>query len=309
MRILVTGGAGFIGSHIQDRYVALGHEVAVLDDFSTGKRNYLNPKATLVEGSITDEALVRGLFEKGKFDLVNHHAAQINVRYSFDDPIRDCRINVLGTLNILKSVIDFHVPKIIFASTGGAIYGDPDDLPADEETPPRPGSPYAIGKLTCENYIRNLAGLHGFRYTIFRYANVYGPRQMAKGEAGVVAIYIEKLLAGKPPVIFGSGKHTRDYVFVEDVAEASVLALTKGDGGTFNIGCGVQTDVHEIYNVVSKAFGDKALAYESAPEVPEVENISLDCSLARRELGWEPSVDLEEGVRRTVRSFGVDVAE
>lgn len=199
--------------------------------------------------------------------------------------------------------------KIIFASTGGAIYGDPDELPADEDTPLKPGSPYAIGKLTCENYIRNLAGLHGYKYTIFRYANVYGPRQIAKGEAGVVAIYTEKLLAGKPPVIFGTGKHTRDYVFIDDVVHANVLAMTKGDGGTFNIGCGCQTDVHEIYNAVSKAFGEKSLPYESAPAVPEVEHISLDCAMAKRELGWEPSVDIEEGIRRTVRSFGVDVAE
>ncbi|HDS30563.1 MAG TPA: NAD-dependent epimerase/dehydratase family protein, partial [Firmicutes bacterium] len=172
MRILITGGAGFIGSHIQDRYIALGHEVTVLDDFSTGKKEYLNPGAKLIEGSVVDSRVVSDIFREDRFDLVNHHAAQINVRYSFDDPVRDCSVNVIGTLTLLKAMIDFGVPKIIFASTGGAIYGDPKILPAPENTPLMPGSPYAISKMTCENYIRNLAELHGFRYTIFRYANV-----------------------------------------------------------------------------------------------------------------------------------------
>jgi UDP-glucose 4-epimerase len=310
MKVLITGGAGFIGSNIQDRYITLGHDVTVLDDFSTGKKNYLNPATKLVEGSVIDEAFVRNVFETGKFDLVNHHAAQINVRYSFNDPIRDCRVNVLGTLNILKSVIEFGVGKIIFASTGGAIYGDPDELPADEETPPQPGSPYAISKLTCENYIRNLSELNEIRFTILRYANVYGPRQIAKGEAGVVAIYTEKLLAGIPPVIFGTGKNTRDYVFVGDVVEANVLAMAAAaDGGTFNIGCGCETNVHEVYAAVAKAFGDKALPAETAPEVPEVKRISLDNALARRILGWEPKVEFTDGVKITVRSFGVDVPD
>jgi UDP-glucose 4-epimerase len=309
MRVLITGGAGFIGSHIQDRFLELGNDVTVLDDFSTGKREYLNPKAKLVEGSICDEKLLHDLFQNGRFDLVDHHAAQINIRYSFDDPVRDCKTNIIGTLNLLKAMIDFKVGKIIFASTGGAIYGDPDDLPADEETPPRPGSPYSISKLACESYIRNLSNLHGFRYTVLRYANVYGPRQIAEGEAGVVAIYTERMLTGKNPVIFGTGTHTRDYVFVDDVVEANVKAIEKGDGGTFNIGCGVETSVHEVYDAVAKAFGDRALPAESAPAVPEVEHISLDCALARRELGWEPSVEFEEGVRRTVGSFGVKAPE
>ena len=309
MRVLITGGAGFIGSHIQDRFLELGHDVTVLDDFSTGKRDYLNPKAKLVEGSICDEKLLHDLFQGGRFDLVDHHAAQINIRYSFDDPVRDCRVNVIGTLNLLKAMIDFKVGKIIFASTGGAIYGDPDDLPADEETPPQPGSPYSISKLACESYIRNLGNLHGFRYTVFRYANVYGPRQIAKGEAGVVAIFTERIMAGRNPVIFGTGSHTRDYVFIDDVVEANVKAMEKGDRGTFNIGCGVETSVHEVYDAVAKAFGDRALPAESAPAVPEVEHISLDCALARRELGWEPSVEFEEGVRRTVQSYGVKVPD
>lgn len=309
MKILVTGGAGFIGSHIQDRYLALGHEVSVLDNFSTGKREYLNPNARLLEGDISDQDFVNWVFETGQYDLVNHHAAQINIRYSFDDPVRDCRVNVIGTLNIIKAMIDFKVPKIIFASTGGAIYGDPDVLPADEETPLQPGSPYAISKLACENYIRNLSALHGFEYTIFRYANVYGPRQIAKGEAGVVAIFTERLLAGLPPLIFGTGEHTRDYVFVEDVIKANVLAMTKGNGGTFNIGCGVQTNVHEIYNAVSRAFGNRALPAEFGPAVPEVRHISLDCTNARKILGWEPEVELMEGIKRTVRSYGIPVED
>lgn len=308
MRILITGGAGFIGSSIQDKYLELGHEVTIIDNFSTGRREYVNPNANLIEGDITDEKLVRDVFEKGNFDLVNHHAAQINIRYSFDDPINDCRVNVIGTLHLLKAMIDYKAPKIIFASTGGAIYGDPEIIPADESTPAMPGSPYAISKLTCENYIRNLGELYDLKYTIFRYANVYGPRQIAKGEAGVVAIYTERLLEGKPPVIFGTGDHTRDYVFVDDVVNANVLALEKGDGHIFNIGRGVETNVHEVYNAVSKAFGDRALDAQFSDPVPEVARISLDATRARNELGWEPTVDFESGVQKSVKSFGVDVA-
>jgi UDP-glucose 4-epimerase len=308
MHILITGGAGFIGSHIQDEYLARGHSVTVLDNFATGKREYLNADATLVEGDVTDEALVRDLFKREKFDLVNHHAAQINVRYSFDDPVHDCQVNVIGTLHLLKAMIDFSVPKIIFASTGGAIYGDPRILPANEDTPLLPGSPYAIGKLTCESYIRNLSELYGIRYTILRYANVYGPRQVAQGEAGVIAMFTESILEGKPPVIFGTGMHTRDYVYISDVVEANVLSIDKGDGGVYNIGRGIETSVHEVYEAVSNAFGERALAAEFGEEFPEVERIALDSSRASEELGWEPRVDFATGVRETVKSYSVNAS-
>ncbi len=303
MRVLITGGAGFIGSHIQDRYIELGHEVTILDDFSTGRPEYVNPEATLIEGDITEERVVLEAFQRGRFDLVNHHAAQINLRRSFEDPVRDCLINVIGTLNLLKAMIDFKVPKIVFASTGGAIYGSPTNLPVDESSPLDPESPYAISKLTCENYIRNLADLYGFNYTILRYSNVYGPRQIAKGEAGVVAIFTERLLEGKPPVIFGTGDHTRDYVFVDDVVEANVLVLDGDESGIYNIGRGVETSVHEVYEAVSKAFGDRALPAENAPDVPEVERIALDCAKAKEVLGWEPKTDFETGVLETVKSY------
>jgi UDP-glucose 4-epimerase len=308
MKVLVTGGAGFIGSNIQDRLIDLGHDVTVLDNLSTGKKSYLNPKANFIEGDITDEKLVKDVFANGSFDLVDHHAAQINIRYSFEDPVRDCRVNILGTLNLLRGIIDNKVRKIIFASTGGAIYGDPEELPVDEDTKPQPGSPYAISKLACENYIRTLGNIYGFEYTVLRYANVYGPRQIAKGEAGVIAIFTERLLQGMPPRIFGNGEHTRDYVFVEDVVEANVLAMSKGNGGTYNIGCGCETNVKEVYDAVSNAFADKALQAEWVAEVPEVGRISLDASLARAELGWEPKVEFADGVKMTVRSFGVDVS-
>jgi len=308
MKILVTGGAGFIGSHIQDKYLEQGFDVTVLDNFSTGKRDYVNPKSTLIEGDITDENFVRRVISEGSFDLVNHHAAQINVRYSFDDPVLDCSVNVIGTLHLLKAMIDFKVPKIIFASTGGAIYGSPQNLPVDETAPPNPESPYAISKLTCENYIKNLAELYGLNYTILRYANVYGPRQIAKGEAGVVAIYTERLLEGKPPVIFGTGNNTRDYVFVSDVVDANLRAIDRGNGGTFNIGRSVETNVHEVYKAVSAAFGDRAMKAELGPAVPEVERIALDYTHAGKELGWNPEVDFINGVHQTVKSFGVDVA-
>jgi len=303
MKVLITGGAGFIGSHIQDKYIALGHDVTVVDNLATGKREYLNPSAKFVEGDITDYPLISGLFKSGGFDLVNHHAAQINVRSSFDDPVHDCHVNVIGTLNVLKCVTEFDVPKIIFASTGGAIYGSPTKIPVDESVPTNPESPYAVSKQACENYIRNLSRLYGFKYVILRYANVYGPRQIAKGEVGVVAIFTEHLLAGKAPTIFGSGEHTRDYVYIDDVAAANVAAFDKGDGGVFNIGTGVETDVHEVFRSVSDAFGDMAIEADFGPEVPEVERIALDASHAKRELGWVPTVGFDEGIRRTVASY------
>ncbi len=305
MRILITGGAGFIGSHIQDKYIELGHDVSVMDNFSTGKREYLNPAATLLEGDITDEEFVKASFEAGNFDVVNHHAAQINVRASFEDPVNDCNVNVIGTLKILKAIIDHQVSKIIFSSTGGAIYGSPENLPVEETTPADPESPYAISKLTCENYIKNLSTLNNFDYTIFRYANIYGPRQIAKGEAGVVAIFTEKMLAGVSPVIFGSGDNTRDYVFVDDVVNANVIALEKGSGGIFNIGTSVETNVHQVFDAVSSAFGEKALECRFGDEVPEVGRIALDYRLVKGELGWEPSMGFDEGVGVTVKSFGV----
>lgn len=303
MKVLITGGAGFIGSHIQDRYIKLGHDVTIIDDFSTGRPEYVNPDARLIKDTITDEVTMRELFSKGNFDLVNHHAAQINIRYSFDDPVRDCRINVLGTLNVIKAMTVFKVPKIIFASTGGAIYGSPEKLPAPENSELKPSSPYAISKMTCENYIRNLSGLYGFRYTILRYANVYGPRQIAKGEAGVVAIFTEQMLGGKNPVIFGTGEHTRDYVYIDDVVDANVAAIESGDNEILNIGRGVETNVHEVYTAVASAFGEKALKAEAGHEVPEVERIALDASRAHKVLGWQPTVDFQNGVKRTVDSF------
>jgi len=305
MKILITGGAGFIGSHIQDKYIELGHDVTIIDNLSTGKTDYLNPQANFVEGDITDFETVGSLMKAGEFDLVNHHAAQINVRSSFDDPVEDCRVNVIGTLNILKGMTEFEIPKIIFASTGGAIYGSPEKIPVDESTPTNPESPYAVSKQACENYIKNLSDLYDMNFVILRYANVYGPRQIAKGEAGVVAIFTERMLDGKTPMIFGTGNNTRDYVFIKDVVSANALALGKGDGGTFNIGRTVETNVHEVYDAVSKAFGDRAIKAEIGPEVPEVARISLDATLAKIELGWNPSVDFADGVKLTVASYGV----
>lgn len=307
MNILVTGGAGFIGSHIQDRLIELGHDVTIIDDFSTGKREYVNAQAKVVEGTIKDRKLVSAIFDDGKFDLVVHHAAQINVRKSFEDPVYDCRVNVLGTLNILKRMIEHNTPKIIFASTGGAIYGSPASLPVSETHPTNPESPYAISKQACENYIKNLSGLYGYKYTILRYANVYGPRQIAKGEAGVVAIFTERILDGKNPVIFGSGDHTRDYVYVHDVVAANIAAMDKADNEIINIGTGVETDVHEVYRAIANAFGDRALEAQNAPEVPEVARIALDCSKAKSVLGWTPSMSFDDGVKLTVKSFGVNV--
>jgi len=305
MKILITGGAGFIGSHIQDKFIALGHDVTVIDNLSTGKREYVNPDATFVEGDITDFDTVKSVVSAGKFDVIDHHAAQVNVRSSFDDPVYDCHVNVIGTLNILKNMTEFSVPRIIFSSTGGAIYGSPEKIPVDESTPTNPESPYAISKQACENYIKNLADLYGIKFVILRYANVYGPRQIAQGEAGVVAIFTERLLAGKAPMIFGTGDNTRDYVFVTDVVAANVAALENGDCGIFNIGRTVETSVHEVYDAISAAFGDRAVKAEYGPAVPEVDRITLETSRAREILNWKPTIDFADGVKMTVKSFGV----
>jgi len=251
MRILVTGGAGFIGSHVVDAYVHAGHEVWVLDDLSRGTRANVNPRAQFVRMDLRSPEL-KDLMATGAFDCVNHHAAQIDVRASVVDPARDAMINILGTLNLLEAVRIHGVPQLIFASTGGAIYGNQHHFPADEAHPTAPVSPYGVAKRSVELYLEYYRQAHGLRYVVLRYANVYGPRQDPEGEAGVVAIFCGKILGGQRLIIYGDGRQTRDYVFVGDVASANLLALrclaagVTGDtpsirhqNGGFNIATGI----------------------------------------------------------------------
>jgi UDP-glucose 4-epimerase len=302
MRILVTGGAGFIGSHVVDAYIAAGHHVAVVDDLSSGRRDNLNPGATFHHLDILDAALDE-VFASHKPQVVNHHAAQIDVRKAVADPTRDVTINVIGTVRLLERCVAHGVKRVIFASTGGAIYGEPEYLPADENHPVRPLSPYGLDKFTAEHYLRIFHEQGGPARVVLRYANVYGPRQDPHGEAGVVAIFANAMLQGQAPIIFGSGAQTRDFVYVGDVVRANLLALESGTPGPFNIGTGRAASVNDIYSALARVAGFTAPT-RHAPERPgEVQHIYLDCALAERHLGWTPQVSLEEGLARTVEFF------
>ena len=301
-RVLVTGGAGFIGSHIVDAYVEAGLDVVVVDNLATGSRANLNPAARLYEVDIRDRAALNEVFAAERPAIVNHQAAQASVRVSMEDPPKDAEINVLGSLNVLEAARRYGTRKLIYAATGGAAVGEPKYLPVDEEHPVEPLSPYGADKHAVEHYCAIYQKSFGLETTILRYANVYGPRQDPRGEAGVIAIFVGRMLAGQHPTIYGSGDQERDYVYVEDVARASVLALTKGGGGMYNIGTGVSASVNDLFERLAEltGFGEQPTYADALPG--EVFKIYVTCERARRELGWEPTVDLYEGLRRTVDS-------
>ena len=302
MRVLVTGGAGFIGSHVVERYLALGHEVGVLDDLSTGRLDNIPRAATFFQFGLLSDQLERVLADF-RPEVINHHAAQVNVRVSLDDPMTDARVNVLGSMRLFQLAARTGCRKIIYASSGGAVYGDPSRLPADENTPARPICPYGVSKYAAEKYLDLYRELSGVRTTILRYANVYGPRQDPAGEAGVVAIFAETLLAGKQPTIFGDGSKTRDYVYVGDIAEANCLALEAGDGGVYNVGLGRQVSDDEIFQAVRSALGVKIEAIHADFRKGEVRHISLDAGRIRADLGWRPSVTLEQGIPKAAAYY------
>ncbi|TDI85645.1 MAG: NAD-dependent epimerase/dehydratase family protein [Caldithrix sp.] len=302
MNILVTGGAGFIASHIVDAYIELGHEVAIIDDLSSGRKSNLNPKAELFQVKIQDEA-VGDIFAKFEFDVVCHHAAQMDVRKSVADPIFDANINVLGTLNLLENCVKHKVEKFIFASTGGAIYGEQDTFPADEEHPTWPLSPYGITKLTCEKYLFYYKEVYGLAHVILRYANVYGPRQNPHGEAGVVAIFAERFLAGNKPIINGDGKQTRDYVYVHDLVRANEIALDYADSDVFNIGTGAETDVTTIFRLLNELTGANIEENHGPAKLGEQQRSCLSSQKAESKLGWRPEVELCAGLKTTVEYF------
>ncbi|MCF7798097.1 MAG: GDP-mannose 4,6-dehydratase [Lentisphaeria bacterium] len=302
MKILVTGGAGFIASHVKDAFIAEGHDVVVLDSLITGRQELVNPKAKFVKMDIRDKA-VSELFATEKFDVVNHHAAQMDVRKSVADPAFDADVNVIGTLNLLENAVKHGVKKFMFASTGGAIYGEQDYFPADENHPQRPLSPYGITKLTTEKYLHFYHHVHGLQYFVTRYANVYGPRQNPHGEAGVVAIFCSKLLAGEQPVINGDGKQTRDYVYIDDVVRANVGGLNYSGSDVVNVGTGVETDVNRLYQVLRDELAP-AVAEEHGPAMAgEQQRSVIDYTKASKLLGWKPTMDVETGLRETARWF------
>lgn len=302
MRILVTGGAGFIGSHVVDAFVEAGHHVAVVDDLSTGKRENLNPQAAFYQADIRDEDALAAIFAQERPEVVCHQAALANVRESMAQPVRYASVNVLGSLVLLELCRRHGVQKFIYASTGGAVYGEPQSLPVSEDHPVNPLDPYGASKHHVEHYLYLYRHNYGLRYTVLRYANVYGPRQDPFGEAGVVAIFTHKMLAGETPTINGTGEQARDFVYVGDVARANLLALTGADG-IFNIGTGIGTTVNQVYEGLRAATGYQGPVHYGPPKAGEVYRIYLDVRKAKAELGWTPQVSLAEGFRLTVESF------
>jgi len=304
MKILVTGGAGFIGSHVADRYVAGGHRVIVVDNLVTGKMANLNPQAQFYRMDIRDPGMEE-VFSRERPEVVNHHAAQIDVRKSVQDPVFDAETNILGMLNLLEKAVKYGVRRFIFASSGGAIYGDQPEgaAPATEEAPLLPMSPYGVAKATGELYLHYYFVVHGVNTVALRYGNVYGPRQDPSGEAGVVAIFTEKLLSGGQPLINGDGLQTRDFVYVEDVSEANILALNPKTSGAFNIGTSLEKTVNELFRGLCQFTGKSADEVHGPVKVGEQRRSVLDYAKARAHFGWEPRVSFEEGLRRTVEYF------
>ncbi len=302
MKILITGGAGFIGSWVADAFISEGHNVLIVDDLSTGLEENVPKEADFVEGNIREREFLEKVFSDFRPDIVNHHAAQINVRRSVADPVFDANINILGTLNLLELSVRYKVKRVMFASTGGAIYGEPENLPADENTPPIPISPYGVAKYAVEKYLGYYKVVYGLDYIALRYANVYGPRQNPHGEAGVVAIFCSRILSGQSCRVFGDGKQTRDYVYVEDVANAN-MAGVNAPCGSYNIGTGRESSVNDLIKMLYKASGREFKVEHTPPLPEEVLRIALDIKLAKRVLDWSPTVDLEEGISRTWKWF------
>lgn len=298
MKILVTGGAGFIGSWVADTYIEQGHEVLVLDNLSSGIRDNVPQNAEFIEGDITDREVVENVISGFKPDIVNHHAAQIDVRKSVEDPMFDAGVNIIGSLNLLESCVASSVGKFIFASTGGAIYGEPEDIPADETTPPMPISPYGTSKYSVEKYLEYYKQIHSLDYVALRYANVYGPRQNPHGEAGVIAIFCSRILSSRDCLVFGNGKQTRDYVYAGDVARANVLALGAPEG-SYNIGTEIETSVNGLIDELKAASGEDFNVKYMDPRPGEVQSISLDVKLAGKVLGWGPETALNQGIKNT----------
>jgi len=302
MNILVTGGAGFIGSHITDEYIRRGHNVIILDKLSTGTESNINQLAKFCKKDIYS-GILESIFSENSIEIINHHAAQIDLRKSQVEPVYDARINIEGSLRIFELAAKYGVKKIIFASSGGAIYGEQQYFPADEVHQTNPLSPYGIAKLTTEKYLEFFRSYYGIEYVCLRYANIYGPRQSLKGEGGVVSVFIQKILKGETPVINGDGEQTRDYVFVSDVVKANYLALNYGKSGIFNIGTKTETTVNELFRILN-GFHQNRFSEVHGEEIKGEQYRSvLDNELAKKELNWEPEVKIDKGLEVTNKWF------
>lgn len=299
MKILVTGGAGFIASHVADAYIELGHEVVIVDNLSSGNIDNLNPKAKFIEADITDKEKIQEIIRQERPEVINHHAAHIQVGYSVKNPQFDAENNIIGLLNIMEAAKEIPIKKVIMAATGGAMYGNK-ITPFNEEMKAEPLSPYGISKRAGELYLNYYHELYQIPFISLRYSNVYGPRQNAHGESGVIAIFSEMIAANKTPVINGDGTHTRDYVYVEDVARANVLALDSDFVGELNIGTTTEISTNEVFRKVIAEMGSEIKEEHSAERPGEQVTSSLDYSKAKQILGWEPRINFDEGVKRVV---------
>lgn len=302
MKILVTGGAGFIGSHVVDAYLQAGHDVVIVDDLSTGKKENLNPKVKFYQMDLFDDKL-QTLMKDEKVEVVNHHAAQIKVKASMEDPYFDVKVNVLGSVLLLDLCRRADVRKVIFASSGGAMYGEADKGPFTEDAKPRPFSVYGASKVSVENYLDVFAQNFGLEYVTLRYANVYGPRQDALGEGGVVAIFTHCMLHGGDFVIFGDGYNVRDYVYVKDLARANLLALDYPHNDAFNIGTGQDTTVNQLFDVLASLTGYSKPAKKIVARLGDLKKSVLNPAKAAKLLKWEPKYDLKAGLRETVEYY------
>ena len=302
MNVLVTGGAGFIGSHVVDRFVQEGHQVSVIDNLATGKRKNVNREAVLYKHDICSSRLDR-IFKRERPVVIVHLAAQMNVRRSTEDPMFDANVNILGTINLLQLAVKYGVRKVVFASSGGAVYGEQHQFPAPENHPMAPLSPYGISKLSCEFYLEYFRQMAGLGFTALRFGNVYGPRQNPEGEAGVIAIFTQQLLKGQQSLINGNGLQTRDYVYVRDVVEAVMIASDQQVNGIYNVGTGEETTVNDIFEqlkILSKV--ESKELHGPAKKGEQLRSV-LDCSKLTEEAGWEPTVTLAEGLAETVEYF------
>ncbi len=298
MKILVTGGAGFIGSHVVDLFINEGYEAVVVDDLSTGRLSNLNPKAKLYRMDIRDPKLAE-VFEAEKPDFVSHHAAQMDVRRSIVEPIFDADVNILGSLNVIECAKRYQVKRFVYISSGGAAYGEPEYLPCDEAHPINPICQYGASKHTVEHYLYMYYQNYGLKYTVLRYPNVFGPRQDPHGEAGVVAIFIGRMLKGEDVVINGDGENQRDFVHVKDCARGNLLGLD-APVGIYNLGFGYGTSVNQIFDALKQITGYPKDAIHGPAKLGETRKIYLDAGKAQKVMGWSPTVTLEEGLKETV---------